>query len=126
MNILEAINAHVSWKFRLKRYIEDTSDETLDPAEVARDDCCALGQWLKAEEGRFAAKPLYRQVVEDHAEFHRIAAEVVRRHRAGDSSGARNMLEAEYARCSHKITQSLARLEKTLSGGGQPITFHRR
>jgi len=74
----KAIYAHEQWKVRLADHLEGRVPLTTPLADLERDDRCALGTWLHTEGKSLADKPAYRNLVESHAEFHRIAAMVAR------------------------------------------------
>lgn len=70
-----AIDAHRKWKVRLRAAIAEHGK--LDVQTLCRDDKCALGQWLHGPGGaRWGQRPLFVELVERHAAFHRTAAEV--------------------------------------------------
>jgi len=114
MNFFEAINAHVAWKVRLQQHIKGVSEEQLDATVVGRDDQCALGKWIYNNIGRHGEMPLFRQVQEQHADFHRCAAEIIDSANRGDQTEAEHKLHHDYAHLSHMIVKSLSRLGKEL------------
>ncbi|MEX8493728.1 cache domain-containing protein [Sphaerotilus sp.] len=70
-----AIEAHRKWKVRLRAAIAEHGK--LDVQTLCRDDRCPLGQWLHGPGGaRWGQRPLFVELVERHAAFHRTAAEV--------------------------------------------------
>lgn len=70
-----AIEAHRQWKVRLRAAIAEHGK--LDVQTLCRDDKCPLGQWLHGPGGaRWGQRPLFVELVERHAAFHRTAAEV--------------------------------------------------
>lgn len=106
MNFDEAITAHVTWKIRLLGYVGGLpTAEKLDSLEVARDDACALGKWLHGEGQRFAALPKFSKVVDEHARFHRCAAEVIQACDRGDRKGAEALVawNSQYAATSNEL-----------------------
>lgn len=115
-NFMEAIEAHVRWKIRLEAYISGTSGEKLDADVVCRDDQCALGKWIYGNGGaKHGNHPMFPDLKETHAHFHRAAGEVIRSADAGEQEKARTMLNSgEYARYSHRIKSDLARLSLEL------------
>jgi hypothetical protein len=111
INIVEAINAHVQWKQRLKAYINGTSTETLDPMVICRDDQCALGKWIHGPALRhFSGSESFQQLRSDHAQFHFIAANVVLKVQNNQHSEATELVGGEYMRLSHKVVNALSQL----------------
>ena len=92
-----AVKAHSAWKQKLANYIAK-ADGSLDANVAGRDDQCPLGQWLHGE-GRQHASPVYDDLLEAHAEFHRCAGDMVRRIDAGQSVTERDLNEeSEFGR----------------------------
>lgn len=114
MNFFEAINAHVAWKVRLQKHIKGASEVELDPQAVGRDDLCSLGKWLYAHVDQFGQLPLFRQVQEQHADFHRCAAEIIETANRGEQAEAEHKLHHDYAHLSYMIVKSLGKLGKEL------------
>ena len=117
MNFYDAINAHVAWKTRLLRCIDEHNPEGLDPLTVGRNDQCLLGKWIHGEGARYRNLVLFAKMVEEHDRFHRFAAEVVHHCQNGDADTARGLLASDYARLSHDITRILTRLALELKPG---------
>lgn len=114
MNFFEAINAHVAWKVRLQQHIKGSSEERLDATVVGRDDQCSLGKWIHSHVEEHGAMPLFRQVQEQHADFHRCAAEIIEIANRGQQAEAEHKLHHDYAHLSHMIVTSLRKLGKEL------------
>jgi hypothetical protein len=113
INIPDAITAHVNWKVRLQKYIDGKSDEKLDPMVVCRDDQCTLGQWIHGPATKiFHADKAFHTLRSDHAQFHYVAANVVRYMQEGDKAGAEALLKGEYARVSHHVVMMLNELNQ--------------
>lgn len=112
MNFLDAINAHVTWKLRLQRYLEGTSEEVLDPAHICKDNQCVLGKWIYGNESRYARSPVFEEVKGKHAEFHKLAAGIVQLINDDRKQEAGQTLQGDYARLSQhllKLIRSMAR-----------------
>ncbi|MBA4503300.1 CZB domain-containing protein [Marinobacterium marinum] len=78
LDFKSAIEAHQRWKIRLNDVIAGRSQEDLDPAVVARDDCCALGKWIHGVGGdQFATQPEFAELKRRHAHFHVCAGHVL-------------------------------------------------
>ena len=107
-----AIQAHVLWRVRLEAYVEGSSNEELNPAVVGRDDCCALGKWIYGAGGKhYGTHPIFPDLKEVHACFHKAAGEVISCVDSGNIEKARELLlQGEYTTCSHRVKSHLAKL----------------
>jgi hypothetical protein len=111
INLAEAVAAHISWKVRLQNYLNGKSDEKLDPMVVCRDDQCSLGKWIHGSAmNHFHAFEPFHQLRADHAQFHYVAANVVKNVQAGDKAAAEEMFNREYQQVSHKVVMALTEL----------------
>jgi hypothetical protein len=113
MDFHEAVVAHTRWKIRLRLLIEGTG-EALDPDVVVRDDRCDLGKWIYAEGPRLARGASYQELRTSHADFHKVAADVVRTSQAGDRETAAAQLEpgARFDRASLATVSAILKLKK--------------
>ncbi len=93
MNFDEAITAHSQWKIRLQAVINGTSKESLDPGIMGVDNKCVLGQWIHGEAKQYVSLLEYTKLVEEHAHFHRSAADTLRLAQAGQLDKARLALD---------------------------------
>jgi methyl-accepting chemotaxis protein len=111
INILDAINAHVKWKVRLQDYLNGASTEVLDPMVICRDDQCVLGKWIHGPAMKhFHEHQAYHTLRADHAQFHFIAGNVVKKVQEKDRAAADALMENEYAHTSRKVIQALNEL----------------
>lgn len=119
IDFMAAIEAHVRWKVRLEKYIDGTTTEKLDPNVVGADNLCALGKWIYGIGGeRYSANPLFQDIRETHAEFHKCSAGIMRQSDGGDKAGAVEALHhGDHFRLSQRIKVKLARLYAELKGG---------
>ena len=118
LDFYKAIEAHQRWKVRLSAYVTGESDERLDWTVICRDDQCALGQWLHG-----GARPpdghegLFSRLVQEHAQFHQYAGEVVQLADRGDKEAAQKLIgTGAYARASRQVIASLSQLFLALRG----------
>ena len=110
MNFDEAVSAHQKWKTRLRIVIDGKSTEKLDPNIVCKDDQCDLGKWIHGDGGRtMGSKPEFGEVKITHADFHKVAAGVLRKALAGDKAGAATMLDGEFFHSSMKVIQAITK-----------------
>ncbi len=106
----EAIKAHCAWGQRLISVIHTGEfDPGFDSA--ARDDACAFGKWLYGPSIPPAAKALpgYQEVVDIHAKFHGLAAQIVALIKTGQKAEALNRLSitSDYSTASISLTLAL-------------------
>jgi methyl-accepting chemotaxis protein len=110
MDWLGIIGAHVLWKKRLLALLDGTSQETLDPVAIGVDNKCALGKWIYGDGQSFSDAASYETVRTMHADFHRMAAEVVSLHHAGKKDEAEALLHHEYSKHSEKLKHRILAL----------------
>ncbi|HQY57821.1 MAG: CZB domain-containing protein [Nitrospira sp.] len=117
-NIIEqidkAIGAHGAWKVKLRQNIDGTL--ALVPAEVGVDNRCEFGKWLYSLTGTpTATDPYYKEILELHKSFHKIAATVVTKVQSGDKPGAEASigLKGDYTIASSKLTAKMVEWKKT-------------
>ena len=88
LSLRDVLQAHKDWRVQLEMDVESERLRTLEPATIARDDLCTLGQWLHGPgRERFGGTAGYAAACQAHREFHRCAGEMLR--------GRRNNLDAE-------------------------------
>ena len=101
------IAAHGLWKYRLDQAI-NAGRSTFDPTIVALDDRCPLGTSLYGGELRARNRePVYEQVRQLHAQFHRAAAEILTLALAGKVAEARAQTSAgsQFLQISTRLAQ---------------------
>jgi methyl-accepting chemotaxis protein len=111
----EAVDAHVQWKARLKKLLAGQG-EALDPVQVARDDGCALGQWIYGDGTALAEHSVYDRLKQEHAQFHDAAAAVVRCVKDGNRSSAHAMLDGDgtFSRQSTKVIRLIKEMKEAV------------
>lgn len=72
-----ALQAHAAWRTRFKDYLSGRTAFDTELAGVT--DQCAFGRWLAKEGYRLMPSEIHGQIQETHAEFHRVAGEIVRK-----------------------------------------------
>lgn len=116
MDFKGAIDAHVQWKLKLRAY-SNAPDKSLDPTSVGLDNKCALGQWIHGEGKKFAALPEYIALKDEHAKFHKCAAEIIKKADAGKKDEAlADINTGDYAKVSNLVVQKIGALR--LKAGG--------
>lgn len=107
----EAIDTHVRWKERLQAQIAGTGKEDLQAEAVARDDRCALGQWILGIGGeRFGGSAAFETLKARHAEFHRCAGEVLATGAAERARALHMLEEGAYPEASLRVTEAIVDL----------------
>ena|ERR1035437_267291 len=92
MDLDSAISAHEQWVFKFKNAISTAS--TLDAATIAKDNCCEFGKWLYGE-GRsmHGHRARFSDIIERHAEFHKLAGKVAEAVNAKQYKEAQDMID---------------------------------
>jgi hypothetical protein len=72
-----ALHAHAAWRKHFKDYLSGRASFDTHLAGVT--DQCDFGRWLAKEGYRLMPNELHGQIEETHAEFHRVAGEIVRK-----------------------------------------------
>ncbi len=123
LDFYSAIATHQRWKNRLKDVVSGRSQESLDPAVVGRCDACDLGIWLEAQanDARIPAH-LMDQLKQEHAQFHSLAADIIRLTDQGRNEEAMQALrtDAPYNRASHRVARLLSQIYFELSEFHKP------
>jgi len=110
-----AIASHEDWKDRLRRVVEGTSSEVMDPQEVGDADCCSLGIWLQSSgKDMLGQYPAFEMLVARHRYFHAQAAAVVSLSQAGESDKALQLFQGGYRHASNQVTLLLKELRRGL------------
>ncbi len=108
-----AIKAHADWKLKLRHAI--AHHETLDAATVARDDCCVLGKWAHGPGGQhFRHAPVFVELVDRHANFHRQAARVAQAINQQEYQQASDMLgvNTPFTQASQVVIHAIRKLKQ--------------
>jgi hypothetical protein len=71
-----ALHAHAAWRAHFKDYLSGRTSFDTKLAGVT--DQCDFGRWLANEGYRLMPGEIHQQIIEAHAEFHRVAGEIVR------------------------------------------------
>lgn len=117
INISEAVAAHVSWKLRLQKCLDGTSDEKLNADVVCRDDQCKLGKWIHGPARKhFDGTQAFHNLREDHATFHQLAGQIVRHAQVNEHASAHALMDGDYKHVSHKVVMALTELNNELVG----------
>lgn len=112
MNFDDAISAHIKWKARLNRFIDDAGAERLDSATVCKDNLCDLGKWIYGEGAKYNTAKHYTDLVAKHANFHRCAAEIVKKVESNQRLVAKALLAGEFTAASKETVSAIMRMKK--------------
>lgn len=118
------IDAHSQWQERLLNYVVGIGGPHKTDA-LAREDRCALGQWLKGPgKDRFGGQTAFEDVCLKHVYVHQYASRIVAMVQANRREDAVRLIEAEeYSRSSEELILALVSLfsrQKTAPGLYQP------
>ncbi len=117
MDFEEAVSIHSKWKRELRRSVAK-HDSCLHPANMSVDHKCALGQWIYSEGVNHYSLPEYTKLKAEHARFHVIAADLLRKANSGESIEAdlEPCSSSEFSMSSSAIVIALMALKKRLLG----------
>ncbi len=91
IDISEAIIYHLSWKIRLKGFLDGKEDITESQAVSHKD--CDLGKWLYSDViTKYGKEPQIQDLEKVHTEFHDIVKRVLQMKYSGDVSVAEQEL----------------------------------
>ena len=112
MNFDDAISAHVDWKAKLRTYIKK-ADKSLNPDFVEKDNECSLGKWIYKEGAQYQSNEHYKSLKEEHAEFHKCAARVIRKIDEGNIAEAEAMIDAKskYTELSTNVVTKIRKMK---------------
>ena len=115
MDFDEAVATHSKWKRKLREHIRHNS--SLNPVEVALDDACELGRWIYGEGAKYSSLPEYVKLKYEHARFHQVASDLVRKANAGDSIAEElaPCSNSEFSTASSAIIMALMSMKKRVS-----------
>jgi methyl-accepting chemotaxis protein len=112
MDFDKALAAHIEWKMKLTGYLSGTN-HSLNPADVARDDKCELGQWIASQGSKYLTVPEFAAMKKAHMHFHATAADVVKRAAAGEKVTSDLVLgsRSEFAAASHAVAKAIMEMK---------------
>lgn len=94
LDFASAIRSHQVWKKQLAEVVAGEDHAGFDLVTVRRDDCCALGRWMRGSGSyRYRGRAVFRELFGTHAAFHQSAAEVLMLHADGDDQLARALMD---------------------------------
>jgi len=116
MNFDDAISAHAAWKQKLAAYLR-RPDGSIDLAALGADNKCPLGQWIHSQSGGITSDAKFAELKREHANFHRMAADVARRANASENVSEEVCLGANspYAKCSGHVVQLFMDMKRKIA-----------
>ena len=117
MDFDEAIKAHSSWKLKLSVYLAKP-DGSLKASEIQLDNKCALGQWIYGEGSKWSALPEYATLKQEHARFHKAAAQVVTKADSGQNVSEETALgtQSEFSVASMAVVTAILAIRRKAQG----------
>lgn len=86
----QAIAAHGQWKVKFRDFMAGKLE--LDANVVQQNNQCQFGKWLESQGHKLLKKGDYDEINQLHTEFHKVAAEVIRKKKAGQTQAAEQAL----------------------------------
>lgn len=116
-DIEDAIASHALWMSHVRQAVVE-AQPGIDVEDIRAADRCEFGKWLygarlSAEDRESLA---YREVESLHAEFHRVAAQVVELAAAGQTVEAYGLLYGDYVTMSGRLAIALRAWKESLAG----------
>lgn len=116
--INNAIGAHGSWKIKLRTAVN--KGKSIHSIEVVGcDDKCAFGKWIHGSEidSPTRSSAAYNVIKRLHAEFHICAADVLKMATTGNTTGASELLDGDFAARSEKLVRGLRKWKDEAAAG---------
>ena len=111
LHLREVLAAHSAWKRRLARMLKEGDRRKIDLITIADDRVCELGRWLHGTgKEYFDHLDEYHEAVDAHAQFHKIAAEVVIEFKSGNRHKAAELLRTRFRDASNRNQMALVML----------------
>lgn len=108
MDFDEAIKAHGAWKLKLASYLKKP-DGSIKATEIQPDTNCVLGKWIHGDGTKWSQFPEYATLKEEHARFHRAAADIIRKADSGQNTSEETALgsKSEFSSASTAIVRAI-------------------
>jgi len=113
----KAINAHESWKHKLRDAIASGQSEST-AEKVSMDDNCGFGKWLHQRVGpEVKSSTHYQKVLGMHAQFHKAAGKILALALKGQKNEATQLMgiSSEFTKCSSSLIRMLDDWQQDLS-----------
>jgi hypothetical protein len=113
MNFDEALQKHAAWKINFRTAIN--RHEAIDAANIGRDNCCVLGQWLYGDgKAKYGTKPEFHSLLDKHKAFHVEAGKVCQMINSKRYDEAEKALstQSSYSAASNAVTSALVTMRR--------------
>lgn len=110
LSIEDAIREHVQW-FRDWEHSFKSTEGRFAAAVVCQDDQCQLGQWLYGLNTSLTKTFEYQNLKVAHAQFHRVAADIIKAYQHGGQSPALIKSQQKLLDISKQVVAALVDLE---------------
>jgi hypothetical protein len=109
-DIEDAIKVHGAWKARFRDFLNGKAG--LDLSEVGQTNACKLGMWLGDGANRMLSPENHAKTCELHAQFHRVAGDIVHNIKQKDFMAARQSLApaGAFDKASHELCAFLRKV----------------
>lgn len=119
-----ALQAHAAWRKHFKDYLSGRA--SFDTKLAGITDQCDFGRWLAHEGHRLMPSEIHSRIIEAHAEFHRVAGEIVQKIKEKHFDAVRQDLapDGAFNQTSAKLSDLLRKAslrEKAASAAAAPV-----
>ena len=116
MDFDEAIKAHSAWKMKLSKYIAKP-DGSLVATDVGVDNKCPLGQWIHGEGGKHSSVVEFKTLKDEHAKFHKCAADVIKKADSGADTSQETALggSSEFSKTSTNVVSAIMAIKRKVA-----------
>lgn len=108
----QAIAAHGQWKVKFRDFMAGKLE--LDANVVQQNNQCQFGKWLESQGHKLLNKMDFSEIDKLHTEFHKVAAEVIRKKKAGQTQMAEQALASGgvFTTASAKLTSRIMAVKR--------------
>jgi EAL domain-containing protein (putative c-di-GMP-specific phosphodiesterase class I) len=111
LTLKQAMDSHVAWREWMRGVVYGTKALNAPIENVAADDRCPLGRWIHSAAGaRHLHLAEYCDLRTLHADFHRLAGNIVLEYESGNGELARQLFEGALRELSRKLQLQIVRL----------------
>lgn len=119
----QILEAHLSWKGRLRLFAIGLNEEGFKPAEVANGEFCRFGKWLSANKEQLPQE-LWESTSRAHLKFHSLASLIVELVHQGKQKEALTLLDqsdGDFAVASHDFFVQAALISEVMKPGHSQV-----
>ncbi|NNJ91791.1 MAG: CZB domain-containing protein [Gammaproteobacteria bacterium] len=112
MDLEQEIENHLAWIDGIASLLDAEEFSEADMQKITSHNTCELGHWLSAEGLElYKGMPEFRQLVDSHEVFHKLAGELIAAIQSGEESKAVEV-EQDFIRMSQEVVGYLQRLQE--------------